>query len=124
MLNHRWITGTFGPRLSFFALIVQGANGDFHPAGFTIENDHVRVTNNFDIVMHVEADGLTHRGGELVYRFDDGSTTEIRFRAIDGAIFRRGTVANVDILSVAEWKGSPATAMRRCRRIRGWGTGR
>jgi hypothetical protein len=105
ILNHRWITGTCGPKMSFFALTVQDARGGFHPSGFIVREDQVQLTRDFDVQIYMESDGLTHRGGELEYFWGDGTTTKIRFRALDGALFRRGTFAVVDILCEAHWNG-------------------
>jgi hypothetical protein len=98
VLNHRWIAGTFGPELSYFALTIQGANGDFFPIGFIMQNETVRVTRDFDLVMYMEVDGLTHRGGELVFQFPDSANISIRFTALDGALFRRGALASHRLL--------------------------
>ena len=48
---------------------------------------------------------LMHRGGELVFQFSDGAQTAIKFTALDGALFRRGSLGIVDVICTTEWNG-------------------
>jgi hypothetical protein len=105
LLTHRWITGTFGSQLSFGLTTWHGADGKLSKFGFIVREDEVIYTEDVDVVMFMEADGITHRGGEATFRLPDGKEYLIRFRAVDGAIFMRGAIACLDVMCEAECDG-------------------
>lgn len=105
LLTHRWITGTFGPALSFGLTTWHGADGKLSKFGFVVRDGEITYTEDVDVVMFMEADGITHRGGEATLQLSDGKSYLVRFRAVDGAIFMRGAIACLDVMCEAECDG-------------------
>jgi hypothetical protein len=105
LLNHRWFVGTFGPQLSFGITTWHDATGGLSKFGFVVRGDEVAYTDDVDVVVFMEADGITHRGGEVVLKLSDGSRYDIRCRAVDGAIFVNGHIACLDTVCEAECNG-------------------
>ena len=65
MLNHRWFTGTLGGELSFAAITAQARTGKLTRVGFIHRDGKGVRADGVDVIVHIEPDGLTHRGGEL-----------------------------------------------------------
>lgn len=104
---HRWFAGTLGPDLCFSATAVLAVGGRLVFDGILVDGEQHHRTSDVDIVIHQEADGLTHRGGELVMRFDSRPEFRVRATVIDGAVFpvAGGAFNNVDTICVAESDG-------------------
>ena len=105
--SHRWFAGTFGPDLCFSATAVLAVGGRLVYDGILVENGKHYRTSDVDIVIHQEADGLTHRGGELLLRFADRDDFAVRAKVIDGAVFpaAAGALQSIDTICVAEAEG-------------------
>src|SRR3546814_317347 len=65
LLTHRWFTGTFGPALSFGLTTWHDADGIMSSFGFVVREGVVTYTQDIDVVVYMEADGITHRGGQI-----------------------------------------------------------
>jgi hypothetical protein len=104
---HRWFAGTLGPDLCFSATAVLAVGGHLVFDGILVDGEKHHRTADLDIVIHQEADGLTHRGGELVMRFNDRPDFRVAATVIDGAVFPAagGVLQIVDTICVAESDG-------------------
>src|SRR3546814_13086182 len=98
LLTHRWFTGTFGPALSFGLTTWHDADGIMSSFGFVVREGVVTYTQDIDVVVYMEADGITHRGGPITLTLSDGDVYRVDCRAVDGAVFVRGAIACVDII--------------------------
>jgi hypothetical protein len=105
MLNHRWFTGTLGAELSFAAITAQASSGKLIRVGYVSRGGEVVLARSVDVVVHMEPDGLTHRGGELQLILADGGPVRVSFQARAGVLFQRGTVVMVEILCEAQGHG-------------------
>ncbi|MGA5544948.1 DUF7064 domain-containing protein [Mycobacterium sp. NPDC051198] len=104
---HRWFAGTLGPDLCFSATAVLAVGGRLVFDGILVDGDTHYRTSDVDIIIHQEADGLTHRGGELVMRFDNRPEFRVTGTVVDGAVFpaAAGSLQIVDTICVAESEG-------------------
>jgi hypothetical protein len=105
MLNHRWFTGTLGTELSFAAITAQASSGKLIRVGYVSRGGEVVLARSVDVVVHMEPDGLTHRGGELRLTLADGEPVHVSFQARAGVLFQRGTVVMVEIMCDAQGHG-------------------
>jgi hypothetical protein len=105
-LGHRWLTGTVGPEFSFFALVHQAMDGKVTTMGYIDRKGVATYTDDIDVVVYMEIDGVTHRGGRVKFNMPDGEVIDIACRPIaGGGIWPRKVVAIVDILCEFEWEG-------------------
>lgn len=106
MLGHRWFTGVLGDgELSFGTIVAQSREGKLTRVGFIARGGKIKRAVSSDIVAHIEPDGLTHRGGELWMRMEDGEEINIRCKPVAGVLFQRGTVVMVEMMCEAEGHG-------------------
>lgn len=101
---HRWVSGVIGPDLAFGSITWLGPEGPLVQGGYVVRDGEVRIADAADVVVWLEADGSTHRGGELTLRFGD---EELMFmcRAIDGWVNSHHDVVWVDELCTVEHEG-------------------
>jgi hypothetical protein len=85
--SHRWCAGTFGPQLSFSCFTWHAEDGSYFNGGFLVRDGKGIHAESVDIALWIEPDGLTFRGGEIVFRLPSGETLEITCRTIDGIVF-------------------------------------
>ncbi len=107
-LSHRWVAGTFGPELSFSAITVAAIDGSLLGDGIVIRDGQAHRAVDVDIVVHLEADGMTHRGGEVTLITASGEMLTVRCETIDATLFTvgdRGAYAGVDSICRAESEG-------------------
>lgn len=98
LLSHRWVSGTFGPHLSFGSIAWHAADDSFVKVGYLVRNGEVVFADDVDIVTWLEADGLTHRGGEVQWSLPDGQDLRLQCRAVDGVVSQLHDAAYVDTL--------------------------
>jgi len=74
LLGHgsRWMTGAFGPDLSFSAYVAIRNDGTIVRSGFVIENGIVQFTNEIDVLVGKDLDGVSHVGGSVAMVLPDG----------------------------------------------------
>jgi hypothetical protein len=101
---HRWVSGVIGPDLAFGSITWLGPEGPLSRGGYVVRDGVVEVADSADVVTWLEADGMSHRGGELVLTFGD---EELRFvcRRRDGWLNVHHDVAWIDILCDVEHAG-------------------
>ena len=104
LLSHRWVSGTFGPQLSFGSVVWHDRGGTLLQTGYLVRDGEVTYAD-VDVVVHMEADALTHRGGEVTWRTRDGAELTLHPRAVDGVLSMHRGVACVDTLCEVEHDG-------------------
>lgn len=103
-LSHRWVAGTFGPDLSFSATGVAAIDGSYFTDGILIRDGKVVRAAKTDIVVHIEGDSFTHRGGRVVLTLPDGEDVAIDIETLDATMFTVGqndSYAEIDSICVA-----------------------
>ncbi len=105
MLSHRWIAGTVGPALTFNATAWQGTDGSLRTYGIVCRHGEVTYAREVDIVVHMEIDAISHRGGVLRMVLEDGDVIEIAPRLVDGFLTKHHNTAVIDSLCDVEWNG-------------------
>jgi hypothetical protein len=105
VLSHRWVVGTFGSQLSFAATTWHGTNGSMFKTGLVVQGGRVQFTNNVDIIVYLESDGLTHRGGEVALLLPSNEEIRIRARPIDGVLAMIHGIASIDQLCTVSHAG-------------------
>ncbi len=74
----RWITGSVGDRLNFSAYVAIRADGLILRSGFIVDRGEVLHTNDIEVLVEADIDGVTYRGGTVCMKFAD---REYTFRA-------------------------------------------
>ncbi|WP_375476492.1 hypothetical protein [uncultured Jatrophihabitans sp.] len=105
MLSHRWVAGTVGPELTFNATAWHGTDGSLRTYGIVCREGEISYATDVDIVVYMEIDAVSHRGGVLRMTLDDGDTIEIAARHIDGFLTKHHNTGCVDALCDVEWQG-------------------
>jgi len=105
LLNHRWIPGTVGPELSFGSIAWHAVDGTIRQYGYVVRDGEVIRAEEVEIVVHMEPDGTTYRGGTAVWTFADGETLELAPRPYDGIVFGHHGVVSVDAICPIEIDG-------------------
>jgi hypothetical protein len=106
LLTHRWIAGTCGPQLTFNAASWHGTDGSLRSFGIVARNGVVTYARDTDIVVYMECDGVTHRGGRLSLTLPDGERIVIEPTAVDGFVTLHNNIACVDELCTFEYQGA------------------
>ncbi|EHB55620.1 hypothetical protein MycrhDRAFT_2814 [Mycolicibacterium rhodesiae JS60] len=99
IVSHRWFVGTFGPELSFSAVVLQGPDGRYIRGGAIVRDGAITPATHIDIVVAGEADGVSHRGGEVWMDFADGQRFGARGEVIDGVLCQQDGWVGVEGLS-------------------------
>lgn len=105
MPNHRWWTGTLGGELSFAAITAQAPTGRLTRVGYVHRRGELIHATDVDVVVHMEPDGLTHRGGEILLTLPGDERIRIEVRARAAVMFQRGNVVMIETLSEARSGG-------------------
>lgn len=103
-LSHRWVAGTFGPDLSFSATGVAARDGSYFTDGIVIRNGKVVRAKSTDIVVYIEGDSFTHRGGRIALELPDGEKFVVDIETLDATMFSVGdddAYAEIDSICVA-----------------------
>ncbi len=96
LLNHRWVPGTFGPELSFGSISWHGIDGTLRRFGYVIRRGEVTYADDVDVVVEMEPDGVTYRGGRATWMLPGEPPLVIDCRPIDGVVFEHHGVGSVD----------------------------
>ena len=105
MLSHRWIAGSVGPALTFNATSWHGTDGSLRTFGIVCRDGEITYATDVDIVVFMEIDAISHRGGLLRMKLADGSTVNLLARHVDGFLVKHHNTANIDALCEVEWEG-------------------
>lgn len=74
----RWITGSIGERLNFSAYVAIRHDGLIIRSGFIVDRGEVLHTSDIEVMVEVDFDSVTYRGGVVRMKFAD---REYVFRA-------------------------------------------
>jgi len=96
LLNHRWIPGTVGPELSFGSISWHGSDGSLRQFGYVVRDGEVVRAEEVDVVVAIEADGVSPRGATATWRFADGEEFVLECTPIDGVVFVQHEVVSMD----------------------------
>lgn len=72
IISHRWVVGTFRPDLSFSCVTVQGPGHRYVRSAAVVRDGVVIPADDVDIVVWMEPDAVSHRGGEVTLRLRNG----------------------------------------------------
>jgi hypothetical protein len=86
LVGHRWFAGTLGPDLSFSLITTQLAEGQLSRNGLVVRDGEVFPLSDVDVVVHLEPDGFTHRGGTATARLPDGTEVCFDSEVVDGLV--------------------------------------
>jgi hypothetical protein len=101
---HRWICGVIEPDLAFGSITWLAPETPLVGGGYVVRDGEVRIADDIDVVVWLEADGVTHRGGELALTFGEERLV-FTCRAIDGWVNRHHDVVWIDELCTVEHEG-------------------
>jgi predicted secreted hydrolase len=96
LLSHRWVSGTFGPSLSFGSIVWHSVDGAFVKTGYVVRDGEATLAEDMDVLVWLEADGLTHRGGRITWYLTTGEEITLDARLIDGYVCHKHHVYYVD----------------------------
>jgi hypothetical protein len=105
LLSHRWIAGTVGPALTFNAASWHGVDGSLRSFGIVVRDGKIDYATEVDIVVFMEIDAQTHRGGILSLTLDSGETITLHPKVVDGFLTHHNGIGCVDELCDVEWNG-------------------
>jgi hypothetical protein len=107
LLNHRWVPGTVGPQLSFGCISWHGVDGSLRQFGYVVREGEVTHAESVDIVVAMEADGLSYRAGDVTWRLPDGEELALHCRPYGATVSEHHGVACVDAICEVEVDGQP-----------------
>ena len=105
MLSHRWIAGTFGPELTFNAASWHSTDGELRTFGIVCRNGRISYATDVDIVVYMEIDALSHRGGMIRLTLDDGDVIELYPKLVDAFMIQHHNTGTLDGMCEVEWNG-------------------
>jgi hypothetical protein len=83
ILSHRYVTGSFGPDLSFCAYAIHNASSDsIETFGFVAKGDTVHFAKKIDMLAYVENDSSTTRGGRIKLTLPDGEVVDCELTSV------------------------------------------
>jgi hypothetical protein len=107
LLNHRWVPGTIGPELSFGSIAWHAVDGTIRQYGYVVRDGEVIRADEVDIVVHMEVDGTTYRGGVATWTFAGEEPFVLACEPYDAMVFEHHNVGDVDALCEIEVDGKP-----------------
>jgi hypothetical protein len=96
LLNHRWIPGTVGPALSFGSISWHATDGSLRQFGYVVRDGVVTHASEIDVLVGMEADGVSPRNATATWRFADGDELVVHCTPIDGTVSMQHGVACLD----------------------------
>ena len=112
MLSHRYVTGCFGPELSFCAYAIHnGVNDRIETFAWCVKGDTVVFATDVDIVVYAEIDSSSTRGGHIVLTLADGDVIDCELTAVAPGMVNvfPYSFQNNNTLCRAECKGKVGT---------------
>ncbi|MGQ0696626.1 MAG: DUF7065 domain-containing protein [Panacagrimonas sp.] len=99
LLSHRWMAGVFDQDLSFCALSWHGSDDTLVQFGWIVRDDKVIYGKDVDILVHIECDAMTVRGGALKMTLTTGEVLDVTFERLANSVvsFHHG-IACVDTM--------------------------
>jgi hypothetical protein len=108
LLSHRWVSGTFGPALSFGSTVWHAADGSFVKVGYVVRDGEITIAEDVDIVTWMEADGYTHRGGIVTWTLPGGEELRLECQLIDAVVAELHSAKYIDALCRVDYQGRSA----------------
>ena len=105
ILSHRWAVGTMGPDMSFGALTWHAVDGSLRRFGYIVRDGEAEAAEDVDVVLAMEPDGVTFRGGTATWTLASGDTMKLDCQPMDAIVTERNGVAWVDGLCEIEHEG-------------------
>jgi len=105
LLTHRWVSGTFGPALSFGSTVWHAADDSFVKVGYVVRDGEITMAEDVDVVTWLEADGYTHRGGVVTWYLPGGEELRLECHLIDAVVAALHSAKYVDALCRTEYQG-------------------
>jgi hypothetical protein len=103
-LNHRWVVGSFGPELSFGLVTWHARDGVLRRFGYVVRNGELVSADDVDIVLHLEPDGTTYRGGTASWVMASDVLT-LECSVLDAIVVERKGASWVDAICEIEHAG-------------------
>jgi hypothetical protein len=100
--SHRWVSGTFGPGLSFGSIVWHAADESLLRVGYLVRDGEVGYAEDVDVLTYLEPDGLTHRGGRISWSMPGGERLRLRARPMDAVVAQLHNVYYVDSVCAVE----------------------
>ncbi|HEV7790474.1 MAG TPA: hypothetical protein VGP05_15815 [Pseudonocardia sp.] len=105
LLTHRWVSGSFGPELSFGSTVWHAADDSFVKVGYVVRDGEITFAEDVDVVTWLEADGYTHRGGVVTWYLRGGEELRLECHLIDAVVAKLHSAKYVDALCRIEHGG-------------------
>ena len=112
MLSHRYVTGCFGPDLSFCAYAIHnGVSDTVETFAWCVKGDTVVFAKDVDIIVYAEVDSYSTRGGHIVLTLADGDVIDCELKAVAPGLVNNFPYSfqNNNTLCRAECKGRVGT---------------
>lgn len=105
-ISHRWIAGSFEDGSMLLALTFHGVDDRLVGFGCVIRNGELTYARQVDVLLRLEADGLTHRGATLTMPLTTGEILQFDCRPLaKGAVSWIHGIACVDTICELEFDG-------------------
>jgi hypothetical protein len=105
LLTHRWVSGTFGPALSFGSTVWHATDDSFVKVGYVVRDGEITYAEDVDVVTWLEADGFTHRGGVVTWSLVSGEELRLECHLIDGVVAELHSAKYIDAFCRIEYMG-------------------
>ncbi len=104
--QHRMITGSVGPALSFASTALQLSTGHLHKAGFVVRDGVEEDLADVEIIAHVAADGISVMGGSARLTTQSGEVIDLTCETIGsfGHVYA-DTYLTTENMSRVHWNG-------------------
>lgn len=96
--SHRWISGTFGPDLSFGSILWHASDESLVKVGYLVRDGQVDQAIDVDALAYLETDGLTHRGGQARWTMPTGQQLELHAELMDAVVAQLHNVYYIDAI--------------------------
>jgi hypothetical protein len=101
----RWWPCVFGPDLATHLVHTYRAPGELVKLGYVWRNGRATPVVDSDVVVRLESDALTPRGGEARLRLADGDELSLRCERRDGVVLHVRGYTAVEAIGIAELDG-------------------
>jgi hypothetical protein len=101
----RWWPCVFGPDLSTHLIHTYRAPGELVKLGYVWRNGRATPVVDSDVLVHLESDALTPRGGEARLRLADGDELSVRCERRDAVVLHARGYTAVETIGVAKLDG-------------------
>jgi hypothetical protein len=96
LLNHRWVSGSVGPQLCFGSTVWHGSDGSLATVGYVVRDGEITYADDVDVVVFLEPDGISHRGGTVTWYLAGGEELRVDCELVDGVLNQHHGVAWID----------------------------